>query len=77
MKTGDEIIIRFNEISAIPPDAPFSPSKNSGKSIVMKIGTILQPNTAGNFSLSISQVGPMNIFINLSDMEDLQGEDLS
>ena len=76
VKTGDDIIIRFNEISAIPLDAPFSPSKNSGKSIVMKIGSILEPNTAGNFSLSISQVAPMNIFINLSDMEDLQGEDL-
>ena len=76
VKTGDDIIIRFNEISAIPLDAPFSPSKNSGKSIVMKIGSILEPNTAGNFSLSISQVAPMNVFINLSDMEDLQGEDL-
>jgi putative ABC transport system permease protein len=76
VKNGDDIIIRFNEISAIPSDAPFSPAKNSGTSIVLKIGSILKPNTTGNFSLSISQVAPMNVFINMSDMEDIPGDDL-
>ena len=73
IKPGDDIIIRFKEISAIPADAPFAAAESSGKSIVMKVATILEPSQNGNFSLSISQMTPMNIFINLSDIESDQG----
>jgi len=75
VKTGDELIIRFNEISDIPADAPFAPAKGTGKSFVMRVGTILKPNNTGNFSLSISQIMPMNIFMNLSDLEDINGKE--
>jgi putative ABC transport system permease protein len=74
LNTGDELIIRFREISDIPGDAPFSPAKASGGSIVMKIGRILEPSDAGNFSLSINQIIPMNIFMNLSDLKDSNGK---
>ena len=70
IKKGEDLIIRFTEISDIPSDAPFAPVKEAGKSIVMKVGTILEPSQSGNFSLSISQITPMNIFISLSDLED-------
>jgi Predicted ABC-type transport system involved in lysophospholipase L1 biosynthesis, permease component len=73
VKQGDDIIIRFKAISDIPSDAPFALSGDAGKSIVMRIGSILEPNHTGNFSLSISQITPMNIFINISDIEDSQG----
>ena len=73
IKPGDDIIVRFKEISAIPADAPFAAGERSGKSIVMKVATILEPSQNGNFSLSISQMTPMNIFINLSDIESDQG----
>ena len=43
VKTGDELIIRFNEISDIPADAPFAPARGTGRSVVMKVGTILEP----------------------------------
>jgi ABC-type antimicrobial peptide transport system permease subunit len=76
IKPGDDLIIRFKEISDIPSDAPFAPAREAGKSIVMKLGSIIEPNQAGNFSLSISQITPMNIFINLSDMEDDKGSHL-
>ena len=76
VKPGDDLIIRFKEISDIPSDAPFAPAKEAGKSMVMRIGTILKPATNGNFSMSISQVMPMNIFINLSDIEDDRGNSL-
>ncbi len=68
LKTGDEIIIRYNEISDIPSDAPFAPEKDNGKSLVLKVGPILNAGNAGNFSLSISQIVPMNVFVNLSDL---------
>jgi ABC-type antimicrobial peptide transport system permease subunit len=70
IKIGDNLIIRFKEINDIPSDAPFATAKIDGKSVVMRIGTILKPTQTGNFSLSISQITPMNIFMNLSDLED-------
>ena len=74
LKTGDELIIRFNENSDIPADAPFAPAKEEGRSIVMKVGTILKPANSSNFSLSINQVVPENIFINLSDLINNSGK---
>jgi len=74
IKPGDELIIRFNEISDIPADAPFAPSKGTGNSVVMKVGEILEPSNTGNFSLSISQIMPMNIFMNLSDLSNISGK---
>jgi ABC-type antimicrobial peptide transport system permease subunit len=76
IKPGDDIIIRYKDISNIPSDAPFAPGASTGKSVVMKIGTILEPAQTGNFSLSISQITPMNLFMNLSDMEENQGNSL-
>jgi len=76
IKTGEDLIIRFTEISDIPSDAPFAPASDAGRSIVMKVGTILEPIHNGNFSLSISQITPMNIFINLPDIEEDNGRPL-
>jgi putative ABC transport system permease protein len=70
LNNGDELIIRFNEISAIPGDAPFAPAREEGMSIVMKVGTILKSSHSGNFSLSINQIMPENIFINISDINN-------
>jgi len=69
---GDEIIIRFNAISDIPADAPFAPAAEEGESMVMKVGSVLEPGQNGNFSLQISQITPMNIFMNLSDLKSEQ-----
>jgi putative ABC transport system permease protein len=69
LKLGDEMIIRYSEIDNIPADAPFAPERKV-KSIVMKIGAILGPERVGNFSLSISQITPLNIFIYINDLED-------
>ena len=74
VKKGDEVIIRFIEISDIPADAPFAPAKETGRSVVMRVGSILEPFNTGNFSLSISQIMPMNIFMNLSDLADISGK---
>jgi putative ABC transport system permease protein len=71
VKAGDDIIIRFNEISDIPADAPFAPASSEGESVVMKIGSIIGSGQTGNFSLSISQIMPMNIFMNVEDIEDV------
>jgi putative ABC transport system permease protein len=74
IKVGDELIIRFKTISDLPSDAPFSPGKNATSSVVLKTGSILKPSDSGNFSLGISQITPLNIFINRSDMTDADGK---
>jgi len=70
LKEGEDLIIRFGEITDIPSEAPFAPEKGSGISIVRKVGLILDQSENGNFSLSISQIMPMNIFINRSDLAE-------
>jgi ABC-type lipoprotein release transport system permease subunit len=69
LRAGDEIIIRYKSITDIPADAPFAPESEEMKSVVFKIGSVLEPESIGNFSLMISQITPMNVFINLSDLE--------
>lgn len=70
IKKGEDLIVRFKQISDIPSDAPFAPVKDAGKSVVMRVGTIMEPDQGGNFSLSISQITPMNIFMNINELED-------
>lgn len=70
LSVGDELIIRFTEIKDIPADAPFAPSESGGLSKVLKVGLILDPANTGNFSLTISQLTPMNIFMNFEDIEE-------
>lgn len=66
---GEEIIVRFKEISDIPANAPFSTVQDESMSMVMKVGEILSPEEGGDFALGISQIAPLNIFINLDDLE--------
>lgn len=72
INTGDEIIIKFRDTDPIPANAPFAPSKETNASKVMKIGLVLTPDQIGNFSLGISQLVPLNVFLNLSDIEEDQ-----
>ena len=71
ISAGDEIIIKFRDVDPIPSNAPFAPSKtDDDASLVMKVGTVLNPDQKSNFSLGISQIVPMNVFINLSDLDN-------
>jgi putative ABC transport system permease protein len=74
IRKGEDLIIRFTQISDIPSDAPFAEPKDAGKSMVVRVGNILGSSQTGNFSLSVSQIEPMNIFINLNDLEEDQEE---
>lgn len=68
LKPGDDIVIRFSTLSDLPADAPFSPERNVTGSLVIRTGKILSGSESGNFSLGISQITPLNIFIGLSDL---------
>jgi putative ABC transport system permease protein len=66
---GEEIIIKFRELDPLPANAPFAPDKDDNGQIVLKVGKILTESLSGNFSLGISQMVPMNAFINLSELD--------
>ena len=73
VKPGDDLSIRFDAISDIPADAPFAPGKETGVSVVMKVLTFPESSYNSDFSLSISQIMPMNIFMNLSEISGITG----
>lgn len=65
---GDEIIVNMQSVDPVPANAPFSPAGDDYNSRVLKIDRILEPESAGNFSLGISQVIPMNVFISTEEI---------
>ncbi|HOO99105.1 MAG TPA: ABC transporter permease [Bacteroidales bacterium] len=71
---GDDIIVRFSQVDPIPANAPFSPGNLEHDSRVLKVGVILKPGESADFSLSVSQTTPVNIFINIDDI--VHGEEV-
>jgi ABC-type antimicrobial peptide transport system permease subunit len=69
IEKGDEITVRIPGLSNLPADAPFAPSNESLQSLVLITSTIADRSEGGDFSLGISQINPVNIFINISDLE--------
>lgn len=74
LKPGDYVSLRYGAISAVPADAPFSPGRSASGSVFLRVSVILKPGESGNFSLGISQLTPMNMFINRSDLNDSNGK---
>jgi putative ABC transport system permease protein len=72
IKAGDEIIIKFRSTDPIPENAPFAPSSENEASKVMKVELIINSGRMGNFSLGISQLAPMNIFMSFDDFYNEQ-----
>jgi putative ABC transport system permease protein len=70
LRTGDEIILRYNGIDPLPANAPFAPLERTEGSKVLKVAAIVPGAEAGNFSLGTNQVVPMNIFVNIEDLQD-------
>lgn len=68
LETGDEVIIRFRNLTDIPADAPFAPSEENYESVVLKVVKVINGSAGGNFSLEISQVVPYNVFVNFSEL---------
>ncbi|HEX2977276.1 MAG TPA: ABC transporter permease, partial [Bacteroidales bacterium] len=75
LNSGDDIILHFGTISDIPADAPFAPGNEQEESLSLKVGFILNESPA-NFSLSISQVTPINVFISFDDLKEYLQKDL-
>jgi len=68
ISVGNEIIVRFRNLDPVPANAPFAPSVEENISKVLKVGRVVDSQQAGNFSLGISQIASMNIFINMTEL---------
>ena len=76
LNTGDEILVRFRNISFMPSETPIAGKSDNLFSRRFKISAIIGTGDLGNFSLRINQVSPNNIFISaqvLSGLMDLNG----
>jgi len=69
ISVGDDIIVKFESISDIPLNAPFSPDTDPSESLILTVSAIADESFA-DFSLNISQLKPSNIFIPLSEFKD-------
>ena len=75
IREGEDIIVYFRDADPLPRNAPFAPKEDNQSSRVLKVSRILNTSQSGNFSLGISQVLPMNIFMNLSDIGNQSGKE--
>ena len=71
LKKGDDLIIRFRNLSDIPSDAPFSPGKDDNVSVVLKVSEVIGKDKMGDFSLSVNQLVPYNIFMSLDQLNEV------
>lgn len=70
LSSGDDIILRVGNISNIPSSSPFAPEGDAFESFVLTVKYIIDQDGPADFSLGISQVRPLNVFVSLSEFEE-------
>ncbi|MBF0409036.1 MAG: FtsX-like permease family protein [Candidatus Riflebacteria bacterium] len=73
VKASDSVVLRFFKQSEMPGDAPFSLSRNDVKTIKLKVSAILESSAGGNFDMHVSQMLPMNGFLDINFLGKLLG----
>jgi len=66
LSVGDEFLLRVEKTGAVPLDLPFVSSEDLSVAMMLKVGAIAAAAEFGDFSLRISQVAPLNVFLPLS-----------
>ena len=69
IETGSEIIITLKVSDPIPANAPFALPEESENTSVYKVVQIIDEVQSGNFSTGISQMVPMNLFVNIESLQ--------
>jgi len=65
---GTEIIIHYRDVTPVPAGSPFASSDATSGIKVLRVSQILRSRQSGNFTLGISQIAPLNVFIDPSDL---------
>ncbi len=63
LSVGDDFILRPEQSSVIPVNAPFAKGEAASKAMRLKVVAILNPEQMGRFSLQSNQVAPHNVFV--------------
>ena len=63
LKPGDEFLLRVENASIIPVNAPFVPESKPSVATRLKIISIVNDSCFGRFSLQSNQTSPFNIFV--------------
>jgi hypothetical protein len=64
-KVGDTVLLRVEKPGRIPGDSPFSEPANASVAIRFSVRAIVDEAHFGRFSLTDSQVAPLNVYIPL------------
>lgn len=71
LSTGDEVLLRIQRASLIPPNAPFVSDAESVVTLRASIQGVVDEDRMGRFNLKVSQTAPFNIFLSRTRLEDL------
>lgn len=77
LNIGDDLLLRIENLDAIPVNSPFSEEKDASISFRGKIKQVLDSDRFGRFSLLSNQKAPYNIFVSRSALQkklDLPGK---
>ncbi len=63
LEVGQEILLRIENVSIIPLNAPFASQEQPSVSVRLKIKAIARKEEMGRFSLKSNQAAPYNVFV--------------
>ena len=69
LKPGDTVIVRVEEPSALPRDAPLSGAADASVAIRLRLKSIAGPEQFGRFGLQSNQVPPLTVFLPLGALQ--------
>ncbi len=65
LNPGDAFVLRIENASQIPKNAPFVSEADQYISLRLTVGKIMSPDQLGRFNLKTSQTAPLNVFLSL------------
>jgi len=71
IKEGDEVLLRIQRASLIPPNAPFVSDAESIVTLRASVRGVVEEEELAKFNLKVSQTAPFNIFISQTRLEEL------
>ncbi len=71
VEQGDELVLRLEQPSLLSRDAPLTPDDDALVATRLSIANIVDDQSFGAFQLSSSLEGTMNVFLPLSQLQDL------
>ena len=74
-RPGDELILRVPKTGGLSREATLSPQDDATVVLRTRVHSIIPADKLGNFSLTPSQVPPLNVFIGRGDLAKALGED--